>query len=89
MNSCAELAQQTQFDLWIQRTNAHNNIKSGSVRISSAAVPQPELRAKIDSTSRYDSKNTNSFVNPARIADRVQTSECDRRTHMMSPNRFL
>eukprot|EP00959_Pyramimonas_sp_CCMP1952_P293938 6147488-Pyramimonas_sp.AAC.2 len=56
----------------MQQTNAHDDVKSVSVRISSVALLQPELRANIDSTSRDDSNNTNSFANRARVADRVQ-----------------
>eukprot|EP00959_Pyramimonas_sp_CCMP1952_P451767 9458758-Pyramimonas_sp.AAC.1 len=73
----------------MQETNPHDDIESVSVRISSVALIQPELHAIIDSTSQDDSNNTDSFANLARVADRVQTSECDGRTRLMSPNRFL
>eukprot|EP00959_Pyramimonas_sp_CCMP1952_P458907 9477402-Pyramimonas_sp.AAC.1 len=56
---------------------------------SSVAIPQPELRALIDHTSQDDSNKTNSLSSPARVSDRVQTSKCDRWTHLMSLNRFL
>eukprot|EP00959_Pyramimonas_sp_CCMP1952_P291765 6102636-Pyramimonas_sp.AAC.1 len=56
---------------------------------SSVALLQPELCAQIDSTSQDDLNNTNSLANLARVADRVQTSQCDRRTRLMSLNRFL
>eukprot|EP00959_Pyramimonas_sp_CCMP1952_P149738 3132917-Pyramimonas_sp.AAC.1 len=73
----------------MQQTSPHDDIEPASVRISSVALLQPELRAIVDSTSQDDSNNTNSFANLTRVADRVQTSECDRRTRLMSPNRFL
>eukprot|EP00959_Pyramimonas_sp_CCMP1952_P223595 4675147-Pyramimonas_sp.AAC.1 len=37
-----------------------------SLRTSTVALLQPELRAKIDSTSQDNSNNTNSFANLAR-----------------------
>eukprot|EP00959_Pyramimonas_sp_CCMP1952_P028794 603817-Pyramimonas_sp.AAC.1 len=46
---------------------------------SSVALLQPGLRASIDSTSQ-DYFKTNSLANPARVSDRVQISQCDRRT---------
>eukprot|EP00959_Pyramimonas_sp_CCMP1952_P235453 4920209-Pyramimonas_sp.AAC.1 len=57
--------------------------------INSPADPlQPELIAENDCTSEDHWKNTNSFADLARAADRVESSECDRRTRLMSPNRF-
>eukprot|EP00959_Pyramimonas_sp_CCMP1952_P443511 9284916-Pyramimonas_sp.AAC.1 len=56
---------------------------------SCVALLQPELRAYIDSNPEDGSNNTNSLVNLARVSDQVQASECDRRTRLMSPNRFL
>eukprot|EP00959_Pyramimonas_sp_CCMP1952_P333530 6983876-Pyramimonas_sp.AAC.1 len=56
---------------------------------SSVALLQPQLRASTDSISQDDSNKTNSFANPARVSDPVQTSECDRPTRLMCPNRFL
>eukprot|EP00959_Pyramimonas_sp_CCMP1952_P428140 8966854-Pyramimonas_sp.AAC.1 len=67
----------------MQQTNAHDVSESVSVHISSVALPQPELRAKIDSTSEDHSNNTNSFASLARVADRVQTSGCNRRTRLI------
>eukprot|EP00959_Pyramimonas_sp_CCMP1952_P336166 7039229-Pyramimonas_sp.AAC.1 len=61
----------------MQQPNAPHASGSCSVRTSSVALLQPELRAKIDSTSQDHSNNTNSFVDLARAAGRVQGFECD------------
>eukprot|EP00959_Pyramimonas_sp_CCMP1952_P472112 9499514-Pyramimonas_sp.AAC.1 len=73
----------------MQQTNAHDDFESVPVRISSEALLQPELRAKIESPSQDDSNNTNSFANLARVADRIQTYGCNRRTRLIILHRFL
>eukprot|EP00959_Pyramimonas_sp_CCMP1952_P019459 411149-Pyramimonas_sp.AAC.1 len=73
----------------MQQPNAAHAFGSFSVRTGSVALLQPELRAKVDSTSQDHPNNTNSFANLARVSDQVETSECNRRTRLMSPNRFL
>eukprot|EP00959_Pyramimonas_sp_CCMP1952_P007159 149786-Pyramimonas_sp.AAC.1 len=73
----------------MQEPNAPHASGSFSERTSSVALLQPKLRANIDSTSQDHSNNTHSFANLARVSDRVQTSQCNRRTRLMSPNRFL
>eukprot|EP00959_Pyramimonas_sp_CCMP1952_P305998 6403700-Pyramimonas_sp.AAC.1 len=57
--------------------------------MSSVAVLQPELRAKTDSTSQDDSNDKNSFADIARVADRAQTSGCNRRTRLIILHRCL
>eukprot|EP00959_Pyramimonas_sp_CCMP1952_P474037 9502762-Pyramimonas_sp.AAC.1 len=56
----------------MQQPNASDASGSFSLRTSSVALLQSELRAKIDSTSQDDSNNMNSFANLARVSDRVQ-----------------
>eukprot|EP00959_Pyramimonas_sp_CCMP1952_P070196 1465556-Pyramimonas_sp.AAC.1 len=53
-------------DLSMEQPNVTDASGSFSVRTSSVALLQPEQRAYIDSTSRDDSNNTNSFANLAR-----------------------
>eukprot|EP00959_Pyramimonas_sp_CCMP1952_P165786 3465142-Pyramimonas_sp.AAC.1 len=62
---------------------------SGSIPliISLQRPYSPSYVQKIDSTSEDDSNNTNSFANLARAAGRVEGSECDKWTRMMSRNR--
>eukprot|EP00959_Pyramimonas_sp_CCMP1952_P205639 4300393-Pyramimonas_sp.AAC.1 len=66
----------------MQQPNAPHASGSFSVRTRSVALLQPELRAENDSISQDHSNNTNSFVNLARVSDRAQTSECNRRTRL-------
>eukprot|EP00959_Pyramimonas_sp_CCMP1952_P110169 2305048-Pyramimonas_sp.AAC.1 len=73
----------------MEQPNALRASGSFSVRTSSVALPQPELRVKIDSTSQDHSNNTSSFAIVARVSDRAQTSECNRRTRLISSNRSL
>eukprot|EP00959_Pyramimonas_sp_CCMP1952_P239416 5003539-Pyramimonas_sp.AAC.1 len=49
----------------------------------------PSNVQKTDSTSQDDSNHTNSFADLVRAADRVPSSRFDRRTRLMSSNRFL
>eukprot|EP00959_Pyramimonas_sp_CCMP1952_P010504 220206-Pyramimonas_sp.AAC.1 len=67
----------------MQQTNGPDDSESVSVRISSSALLQLELRAKTDSTSQDDPNDTNSFADLARVSDRVQTSGCNRRTRLI------
>eukprot|EP00959_Pyramimonas_sp_CCMP1952_P239718 5009399-Pyramimonas_sp.AAC.1 len=62
----------------MQQTDGPDDSEKVSVRMSSVALLQPELRAKTDSTSQEDSNDTNSFADPARVTDRFQTSGCNR-----------
>eukprot|EP00959_Pyramimonas_sp_CCMP1952_P377047 7897642-Pyramimonas_sp.AAC.1 len=73
----------------MQQPNAPHASGSFSVRTSSVGLLQPELRAKIDSTSQDHSDNTHSFADLAQVTDPVQTFRCNGRTGLMSPNRFL
>eukprot|EP00959_Pyramimonas_sp_CCMP1952_P440842 9229799-Pyramimonas_sp.AAC.1 len=73
----------------MQHPNPPHASGSFFVRTISVALLQPELRAKMDSTSQDHSNNINSFAKLARVSDRVQTSECNGRTRLISPNRFL
>eukprot|EP00959_Pyramimonas_sp_CCMP1952_P127895 2674789-Pyramimonas_sp.AAC.1 len=73
----------------MQQTNANDTSDSVSVRISSVALLQPELRAKTDRTSQDDSNDTNSFATLAGVADRIQTSGCNRRTRLIILHPFL
>eukprot|EP00959_Pyramimonas_sp_CCMP1952_P108950 2278115-Pyramimonas_sp.AAC.1 len=68
----------------MQQTKGPDDSVSVSVRMSSLALLQPELRAKTDSTSQDDSSGTNSFADLARVVDRVQTSGCNRRTRLIT-----
>eukprot|EP00959_Pyramimonas_sp_CCMP1952_P425767 8918072-Pyramimonas_sp.AAC.1 len=63
--------------------NAPDDFHSASLIISSVAVLQLELVQKTDSTCQDDSNNTNRFANLAQVADRVQTSRCDRERRLM------
>eukprot|EP00959_Pyramimonas_sp_CCMP1952_P091931 1924463-Pyramimonas_sp.AAC.1 len=59
----------------MQQMNAPDDFGWVSVIISSVAVMQLELSTtKTESTCQYDSNNTNSFADLARVADRIQTS---------------
>eukprot|EP00959_Pyramimonas_sp_CCMP1952_P361776 7576703-Pyramimonas_sp.AAC.1 len=71
------------------QTNGPDNSESVSLRMSSVALLQPEIRAKTDSTSQDDSNDTNSCADLARVADRVQTSGRNRRTCLIILHRFL
>eukprot|EP00959_Pyramimonas_sp_CCMP1952_P347790 7285254-Pyramimonas_sp.AAC.1 len=67
----------------MQQTNGPDDSEPVSVRTSSLALLQPELRAITDTTSQDDSNDTNSFANLARVVDRVQTSGCNRQTRLI------
>eukprot|EP00959_Pyramimonas_sp_CCMP1952_P137495 2877657-Pyramimonas_sp.AAC.1 len=69
----------------MQQTSASDYYASVSVRISSVAP----LEQTTGSPCRDGPSDTNSLADLARVADRFQTSACDRRTRPMSPNRFL
>eukprot|EP00959_Pyramimonas_sp_CCMP1952_P424480 8890743-Pyramimonas_sp.AAC.1 len=73
----------------MQRTNQLGNFKPDSVRISSVALSQPELRTKTDSTSQDNPNDTDSFADLARVADRVQTSRCNRQTRLLILNQCM
>eukprot|EP00959_Pyramimonas_sp_CCMP1952_P467327 9491399-Pyramimonas_sp.AAC.1 len=60
----------------MQQADASDVSESFSVITSPVAPLQPELVQKTDSTSQDDSNDTNSFADPARAADPVQTSPC-------------
>eukprot|EP00959_Pyramimonas_sp_CCMP1952_P247421 5172177-Pyramimonas_sp.AAC.1 len=72
----------------MQQTNAPDYSASVSVRISSVAAAELEFSTEYRQF-RDDSGDTNSFADLARVADRVQTSACDRQTRLMSLHRFL
>eukprot|EP00959_Pyramimonas_sp_CCMP1952_P035674 746962-Pyramimonas_sp.AAC.1 len=72
-------------DLWMQQMNAPDDFGWVYVDISSGCARQLEL----STGNRHDSNNTNSFADLARVADRVQTSGCNRQTHLIIPRGFL
>ncbi len=59
------------------------------VLTSTVAALQLELSTEARQHRQDDSNNTNSFADLARVADRVQTSACNRRTRLMILNRFV
>eukprot|EP00959_Pyramimonas_sp_CCMP1952_P201545 4214461-Pyramimonas_sp.AAC.1 len=60
-----------------------------SLQMSSLALLKPEVRAKTDSISQNNSNDTNSFADLARVADRVKSSGCNRRTRLIIVHPFL
>eukprot|EP00959_Pyramimonas_sp_CCMP1952_P303543 6352154-Pyramimonas_sp.AAC.1 len=72
----------------MRQTDAPDVSQSIPVIISPAAYSLSSMQ-KTDSTSQDDSNNTNSFANLAPVADRVETSACNRQTRLMSANRCL
>eukprot|EP00959_Pyramimonas_sp_CCMP1952_P067695 1412887-Pyramimonas_sp.AAC.1 len=58
-----------------------------SVPKSSAALMQLDFSQRTHHHLEKNRLNTNVFANPARVADRVRTSRCFRRTQLMILNR--
>eukprot|EP00959_Pyramimonas_sp_CCMP1952_P380549 7972689-Pyramimonas_sp.AAC.1 len=73
----------------MQQTNAPGDTESVHVRTSSVAPLNLELNTETDITGQNDSKNTNSLTDLARVADRDQSSGCNRRTRLMILSRVL
>eukprot|EP00959_Pyramimonas_sp_CCMP1952_P380818 7978921-Pyramimonas_sp.AAC.1 len=72
----------------MQQADAPDAFESMPVITSPATPLQPELSGETENTSEDDLNNRNTFADLARAKEQVQSSQCDRRTRLMPPNRF-
>eukprot|EP00959_Pyramimonas_sp_CCMP1952_P048987 1023537-Pyramimonas_sp.AAC.1 len=72
----------------MQQADAPDLSETIPVITSPAGPLKPELSAETGSTFKDDSNNANSFADLTQAAGRVQSSECDRWTRLLPPNRF-